>query len=98
MAGFDLNEVRPVFEVGESSAAAARSPTASEEHPAVVEEMAAWLETDVSTRPEVVHEETAEEAVRSGIHPAEVEALFNEADIARECWEYALECHSEDVE
>ncbi|KAL6574253.1 hypothetical protein OROHE_001157 [Orobanche hederae] len=84
MAGFDLNESRLVFEAGESSTAAARSPAVSEEHPTVVEEMAAWLETDVSTGTEIAHEETAEDAVRAGIHLAEVEALFNEADIARE--------------
>ncbi|KAL6561108.1 hypothetical protein OROMI_016709 [Orobanche minor] len=46
--------------------------------------MAEWLETDVSTGLPIAHEETAEEAVRAGIHPAEVAALFNEADIARE--------------
>ncbi|KAL6560217.1 hypothetical protein OROHE_006224 [Orobanche hederae] len=67
-----------------ASAAVARSPAGSEEVPKAVEELAAWMEMEVGSDSMEVHEEMMAEAVRAGIKPTELEALFNEAEIAKE--------------
>ncbi|KAL6508584.1 hypothetical protein OROGR_023295 [Orobanche gracilis] len=82
MSGLDLNEARPVFEAGETSSAA-RSPGRSEDFPEGVEELATWIEGRLDFESMEFLEETCLKAVRDRIEPAEVEALFNEAEIAR---------------